>query len=197
MTPDKLTAIGTAGAFLIFFSYLATRIHPGFLWLASLGFLINWYGDSLDGTLARYRKIQRPKYGFFIDHTVDAFNETLVVLGLGLSIYVTFSVASLALIGYLMLSVFVYVRTFVDGVFQISYGKLGPTEVRVIIVALNTAMFFFGVLRIKLPFGWFTVYDIPVAIIALVLVLIFVVSSWSKARDLAAIDRPPKPGESA
>jgi protein-S-isoprenylcysteine O-methyltransferase Ste14 len=88
------------------------------------------------------------------------------------------------------------VRTFVDGVFQISYGKLGPTEVRVIIVALNTAMFFFGVLRIKLPFGWFTVYDIPVAIIALVLFLIFVVSSWTKARELAAIDRPPKPGES-
>ncbi|MEI2692618.1 MAG: CDP-alcohol phosphatidyltransferase family protein [Anaerolineae bacterium] len=113
MTPDKLTAIGTAGAFLIFFSYLATRIHPGFLWLASLGFLINWYGDSLDGTLARYRKIQRPKYGFFIDHTVDAFTETLIMLGLGLSIYITFNVAALALIGYLMLSVFVYVRTFV------------------------------------------------------------------------------------
>ncbi len=195
MTPDKLTAIGTFGAFLIFFSYLATRIHPAFLWLASLGFLINWYGDSLDGTLARYRKIQRPKYGFFIDHTVDAFNETLIVLGLGLSIYVTFSVASVALIGYLMLSVYVYVRTFVDGVFQISYGKLGPTEVRVIIVALNTAMFFIGVRKVSLPFGQFTVYDIPVAIIALVLILIFVVSTWTKARELAAIDQPPKPSQ--
>lgn len=194
MTPDKLTIIGTAGAFIIFFSYVASRFNPAFLWLASLGFLINWYGDSLDGTLARYRKIQRPKYGFFIDHTVDAFNETLIVLGLGLSAYVTFSVASLALIGYLMLSVFVYVRTFVDGVFQISYGKLGPTEVRVILVALNTVMFFFGVTRLNLPFGRFTVYDIPVAIIALILFLLFATSSWSKARELAAIDRPPKPG---
>lgn len=194
MTPDKLTAIGTAGAFLIFFSYLATRIHPGFLWLASLGYLINWYGDSLDGTLARYRKIQRPKYGFFIDHTVDAFNEMLVVLGLGLSIYVTFDVAAMALVGYLMLSVFVYVRTFVDGVFQISYGKLGPTEVRVILVILNTAMFFFGVPRITLPFGQFTVYDIPVALLALIFIVVFVVSSWTKARELAAIDRPPAPG---
>ena len=196
MTPDKLTAIGTAGAFLIFFSYLATRIHPGFLWLASLGFLINWYGDSLDGTLARYRKIQRPKYGFFIDHTVDAFTETLIMLGLGLSIYITFNVAALALIGYLMLSVFVYVRTFVDGVFQISYGKLGPTEVRAILVLLNTAMFFVGVRRFNLPFGQFTIYDIPIALIGLALFLIFVISSWSKARELAAIDRPPKPGES-
>jgi archaetidylinositol phosphate synthase len=193
MTPDKLTAIGTAGAFLIFFSYLATRIHPGFLWLASLGLLINWYGDSLDGTLARYRKIQRPKYGFFIDHTVDAFNEALVVLGIGLSIYVTFNVAALALIGYLMLSVYVYVRTFVDGVFQISYGKLGPTEVRVIIVALNTVMYYFGVHRFRLPFGQFTIYDIPIALLALIFLVIFVVSTWTKARELAAIDRPPQP----
>jgi hypothetical protein len=102
-----------------------------------------------------------------------------------------------ALIGYLMLSVYVYVRTFVDGVFQISYGKLGPTEVRVIIVALNTAMFFIGVHKVSLPFGQFTVYDIPVALIALVLILIFVVSSWTKARELAAIDRPPHPGQAA
>lgn len=196
MTPDKLTAIGVAGAFLIFFSYLATRIHPGFLWLASLGFLINWYGDSLDGTLARYRKIQRPKYGFFIDHTVDAFTETLVMLGLGLSIYVTFGVAAVALVGYLMLSVFVYVRTFVDGVFQISYGKLGPTEVRVILVALNTAMFFFGVRTFTTPFGQFTIYDIPVALIALILFVIFLVSTYTKARELAAIDRPPARGTS-
>ena len=158
-----------------------------------MGFLINWYGDSLDGTLARYRKIQRPKYGFFIDHTVDAFNEMLIVLGLGLSLYVTFNVAAMALIGYLMLSVFVYVRTFVDGVFQISYGKLGPTEVRVILVALNTAMFFFGVRKITLPFGQFTIFDIPVAIIALILFVIFAVSTWTKARELATIDRPPKP----
>ena len=196
MTPDKLTIIGTFGAVLIFLSYVASRVNPAFLWLASLGFLISWYGDSLDGTLARYRKIQRPKYGFFVDHTVDAFNEMLIVLGLGLSLYVTFNVAALALIGYLMLSVYVYVRTFVDGVFKISYGKLGPTEVRVILVLLNTAMFFFGVPRITLPFGRFTLYDLPVAAIALVLFTLFVVSSWRTARELAIIDQPPKPGTS-
>lgn len=196
MTPDKLTAIGTAGAALIFISYLASRFNPAFLWLASLGFLINWYGDSLDGTLARYRKIQRPKYGFFVDHTVDAFNETLIVLGLGLTTYVTFSVASLALIGYLMLSVYVYVRTYVEGVFQISYGKLGPTEVRVILVVLNTLMFFFGAPKIDLPFGRFTLYDLPVFLIALVLLTLFVVSSWRTGRELADIDRPPAPGTS-
>lgn len=190
MTPDKLTAIGTFGTVMIFIGYVASRANPIFLWLASLGLLVNWYGDSLDGTLARYRNIQRPKYGFFIDHVVDALNETLIVLGLGLSPYVTFNVAALALIGYLLLSVYVYIRTFVDGVFQISYGKLGPTEIRVILFLLNTVMYFFGVWRIQLPFGRFTIYDLPVLFIALVLFFIFLVSSWTRARELAVLDQP-------
>ena len=144
MSPDKLTAIGFAGAVLIMLSYALSTRSAAFLWLASLGFVVNWFGDSLDGTLARYRKIERPRYGYFVDHTVDSFNEFLIIIGLGLSPYVRFDVACLALIGYLLMSVLVFVRTYVDGVFQISYGKLGPTEVRVILIALNTAMVFSG-----------------------------------------------------
>ena len=191
MTPDILTGIGTIGAFIIFISYALSSVSPAFLWLASLGLLINWYGDSLDGTLARYRNIQRPKYGFFVDHTVDAFNEMLIVLGLGLSPFISFDVAALALIGYLLMSVFVYVRTFVDGVFQISYGKFGPTEVRVIIVILNTLMFFFVAPTITLPFGTFTLYDGIVGLIAAILIMLFVVSSWKKAKELSQIDQRP------
>lgn len=191
MTPDILTGIGTFGAFMIFISYALSGNNPAFLWLASIGLLINWYGDSLDGTLARYRNIQRPKYGFFIDHTVDAFNEMLIVLGLGLSPYVSFNVAAMALIGYLLMSVFVYVRTFVDGVFQISYAKFGPTELRVIIVILNALMFFFGAPKIALSFGTFTIYDGLVGIIAALLIVLFVVSSWQKARALSQIDQRP------
>lgn len=191
MTPDILTGIGTIGAFIIFISYALSSVSPAFLWLASLGLLINWYGDSLDGTLARYRNIQRPKYGFFVDHTVDAFNEMLIVLGLGLSPFISFDVAALALIGYLLMSVFVYVRTFVDGVFQISYGKFGPTEVRVIIVILNTLMFFFVAPTITLPFGTFTLYDGIVGLIAAILIILFVVSSWQKAKELSQIDQRP------
>lgn len=193
MTPDKLTAIGTFGAFVIFFSYWASRFNPAFLWLASFGLLINWYGDSLDGTLARYRNIQRPKYGFFIDHTVDGFNEMLIVLGLGLSPYVTFNVAAMALIGYLLLSVFVYVRTFVEGVFQISYGKFGPTEVRMILFLLNTLMFFWaGAPTFTLPMGQVTVYDLLVGLIAAVLIGLYVGNTVTKARELSTIDRPPQ-----
>lgn len=193
MTPDKLTAIGTVGAFVIFLGYWASRFNPAFLWLASFGLLVNWYGDSLDGTLARYRNIQRPKYGFFIDHTVDAFNEMLIVLGLGLSPYVTFNIAALALVGYLLMSVFVYVRTFVEGVFQISYGKFGPTEVRVILFLLNTLMFFWiSAPEFATPVGSITVYDVLVGLIALVLIALFVANTYRKARELSTIDRPPQ-----
>lgn len=197
MTPDKLTAIGTAGAFVIFLGYWASRFNPAFLWLASLGLLVNWYGDSLDGTLARYRNIQRPKYGFFIDHTVDAFNEMLIVLGLGLSPYVTFNIAALALVGYLLMSVFVYVRTFVEGVFQISYGKFGPTEVRMILFLLNTMMFFWASApTFSLPgLGAVTLYDFLVGAIAVVLITLFVANTYRKARELSTLDGTPRPTE--
>ena len=99
MSPDKLTAIGFAGAVLIMLSYALSTRSAALLWLASLGFVVNWFGDSLDGTLARYRKIERPRYGYFVDHTVDSFNEFLIIMGLGLSPYVRFDVACLALIG--------------------------------------------------------------------------------------------------
>ena len=191
MTPDHLTFIGTIGALIIAICYYLSNGNPDWLWVASLGLLFNWYGDSLDGTLARYRKIERPAYGFFVDHTVDAFNEMLIVLGLGLSPYVSFNVAAMALIGYLLMSVYVYVRTYVEGVFKISYGKFGPTELRVIIVILNAIMFFVGAPRWSLPIGRFTPYDLLVGIVALVLIAIFVVSSSRTARELADIDRPP------
>jgi phosphatidylglycerophosphate synthase len=191
MTPDHLTAIGTLGALVILASYALSRSNPAFLWLATVGLIINWYGDSLDGTLARYRQIQRPKYGFFVDHTVDAFNEMLIVIGLGLTTFVRLDVAALALVGYLLMSVYVYVRTFVQGVFQISYGRFGPTEVRVILALLNAVMFFVGAPGVWLPFGRFSIYDFVVAFIALVLVAIFAVSTLQTARELAKVD-PPK-----
>ncbi len=187
MNPDILTGIGIVGSLIIFASYWLSRYYPALLWLASLGLIINWFGDSLDGTLARFRKIERPKYGFFIDHTVDAFSEMFIVLGLGLSPYVRFDVACLALIGYLLLSVLVYVRTYVEGVFKISYGKLGPTEVRVILIILNAVMFFLGAPSFSTSIGEFSIYDPFVALIAAVLIIIFTVTAIQKANELAAL----------
>ncbi|HQJ02669.1 MAG TPA: CDP-alcohol phosphatidyltransferase family protein, partial [Anaerolineaceae bacterium] len=120
VSPDFLTVIGFLGSVVVFVGYVFTNRHPAFLWLASLGFIINWLGDSLDGTVARYRNIERPKYGFFVDHTVDALDEMLVFLGLGLSPYVDFSLAILTLLGYMLMTVLAYITTIVSGVFRIA-----------------------------------------------------------------------------
>jgi len=188
VNPDILTGVGILGSVVIFFSYWLTNVDANFLWLASLGLVINWFGDSLDGTLARYRKIERPKYGFFVDHTVDAVSTLLVVFGLGLSPYVRFEIACLALVSYLLMSVLVYIRTYVDGVFKISYGRFGPTEVRLIIIIANTVVYFVGNPVVRLWFGAISIYDLIAGIVAALLAMIFVFSTIKQARELAKLN---------
>src|SRR5919198_5149184 len=77
ITPDDCTLIGILGALLTLVSYGLSNLNPNFLWLASLGFFINWFGDSLDGTLARYRHIERPRYGYYIDHVIDVICQVM------------------------------------------------------------------------------------------------------------------------
>ena len=189
VTPDICTATGASGALITSIGYILSNIDQNFLWLASFGFFVNWLGDSLDGTLARYRQIERPKFGFYIDHTTDTFGQAVIFLGLGLSPYVSFNIACLALIGFYMLAILVYVRTCVVGEFRISYGKLGPTEIRVIAILLNTAMFFFG----QRSIAWsladiqlvFSVYDIVVSIIAVLLFSFFFNTAWKQTRSFS------------
>jgi archaetidylinositol phosphate synthase len=187
VTPDTCTVIGALGALLTFVSYGLSNISPNYLWLASLGFLINWFGDSLDGTLARYRHIERPRYGYYIDHTIDVVCQVMIFLGLGLTPYVSFNIACLALIGYLLLSALVFLRTYVAGEFKISYGKLGPTESRAIAVLLNTAMFFFGMQTVVLFQATISLYDLFVAGIALLLTGFFVNTAFQEGRRLAMV----------
>ena len=185
VTPDVLTTIGIVGSLMTFAGYWASSASTWFLWLASLGLVVNWFGDSLDGTLARYRKIERPKFGFFIDHTMDAVSETLIVFGLGLSPFVSFEIAAVALVGYLLMSVLVYVRTYVTGEFRISYGRFGPTEVRVIIILFNAVLFFVGVQEISLWFGDVSIYDLAIGGLGVALIVVFLVSTTIEARQLA------------
>ena len=84
VTSDMLTYIGTFGAAVIAVGYILSAWNINFLWLSSLGFIINWYGDSLDGTLARVRQTQRPIYGYYLDHTIDTINEVMIFIGVGL-----------------------------------------------------------------------------------------------------------------
>lgn len=189
-TPDMLTAVGVFGALVILAGYIASNVSPWFLWLASIGYVINWFGDSLDGNLARHRHIERPRYGFFIDHTLDAICEVIVFLGLGLSPYVRFDIASLGCITYLLMSVLVYIRTCLVGEFQISYSKLGPTEIRAIAIGLNTLMFFGGMRTFAIPLTGltnliFSPYDVIVIGIILLLFWFILRSWWNQARVLA------------
>jgi archaetidylinositol phosphate synthase len=182
VTPDILTMIGVLGSVGVAVSYVLSLYDRNFLWLASLGFIVNWFGDSLDGTLARHRRIERPVFGFFVDHVTDAFSSTVIFLGLGLAPYVSFSIACLALIAYLLLSVLVFVRTSVSGIFKISYGKLGPTEIRVLAILLNIGMYFGGVVTYSVMLGStkqlvFSPYDLVVAAIALLLLIFFLVTA--------------------
>lgn len=187
VTPDICTVVGTLGALLTLVSYGLSNLNPNYLWLASLGFFINWFGDSLDGSLARYRHIERPRYGYYIDHTMDVICQVMIFLGLGLTPYISFNIACLALISYLLLSVLVYIRTYVVGEFKISYGKLGPTESRAIAVLLNIAMYLFGIQNIMLGQAEISAYDLFVAVIALLLTGFFVNTALQEARKLAAL----------
>lgn len=187
-SPDLMTVIGIIGALIITLGYGLSNFHPAFLWLCTFGFIINWVGDSLDGTLARYRHIERPKFGFYIDHITDVLTEIIIIVGMGLSPYIKFSVASMCCITYIALSVMVYVRMNVMGEFKISYGKLGPTEVRVLAILLNTAMFFGGRYTFKIPLGPLSTaispYDLFVIFISLLLVYFFAETSIKQSIEL-------------
>lgn len=189
VTPDLMTGIGFLATLIIFLGYWLSNRHPGYLWLANLGFILNWVGDSLDGTLARYRHIERPQYGFYVDHTTDALGQIIIITGLGISPYLTFTVALLAVIAYLLLSIHVYIRTYVVGVFRISYLRMGPTEVRMILILFNTAMFFFGIPRIEIFSHTVILYDVLALIVIGIMFLLFLVHSIKGAVQLQNADR--------
>lgn len=173
LLPDHFTLIGIGGSCLVTFAYLMSNQGPGWLWLASLGFAINWFGDSLDGTVARVRRIQRPRYGFYLDHLVDAFSTLAIGLGLGLSPYMLLSVGLAVVVAYLVLSINVYLESQVLNDFRFGYGVMGPTETRLVLVALNTLAATIG----PLPFAAFgvgaTVFDLGgVAVVAVMIAML-------------------------
>ena len=138
--PDDLTALGVLAALGICASYQLSNDEPAWLWVASALLVVHWLGDSLDGTLARVRGIQRPRYGYYLDHLVDAFSTAAIGLGLGLSPYMLLSVGTLLVVAYLILSINVYLESQAFGRFSIGYGFIGPTEVRILLIVLNTLL---------------------------------------------------------
>jgi phosphatidylglycerophosphate synthase len=173
--PDHLTLLGFGSMLMAGASYALASLWPLFLLIASFWLAVNWFGDSLDGTLARFRNKQRPRYGFYVDHMSDAFGTLFIACGLGLSGYISWPVALVALVAYSLLSINVYLATHTIGVFRLSFYGLSPTELRILLAIGNAVAFFeprvFG--------NRFLFYDVA-AVIATVLMFAVTIVSVSK-----------------
>lgn len=191
VTSDQLTALGVLAATATATAYALSGLHPGWLWGASAALVVNWLGDSLDGTLARVRHTERPRYGYYLDHAVDAYATAAIGIGLGLSPYVSLGVALGLVIVYLGLSINVYLESTVFGAFRLAYGRLGPTEVRLILIAANTGL----ALHHHVP--WLTgrpihaLADGLCVALALAMLALLVIRFTRNLRDLARLEPVP------
>jgi archaetidylinositol phosphate synthase len=140
INPDHLTLLGFVAQCLAGVGYALARWNRNALLLSIVFLALNWLGDSLDGTLARVRNCQRPRYGFYVDHIVDTFAAFFLMAGLALSGYIRPAIAFAMLIAFLMLSIEAYLATYTLGQFQLSYWKFGPTEIRLLLVAGSLAL---------------------------------------------------------
>jgi archaetidylinositol phosphate synthase len=138
--PDHLTALGVVAAVAIAAAYVLSNGDRMWLWAASALLVVHWLGDSLDGTLARVRRSERPRYGYYLDHLVDAFATAAIGIGLGLSPYMLLAVGLAIVVAYLILSINTYLETHAFGVFTLGYGRFGPTEARLMLIAVNTLL---------------------------------------------------------
>ena len=195
MTSDLLTLIGFFGSVIIALGYTLANGNLAWIWLASLGFVINWYGDSLDGTFARVHNQQRKTYGFFIDHNVDCINESLMFIGIGLSPMMNMNIALLVLSAYLILSIYVYISAHLKNEFKLTYAKMGPTELRIIVILINTLYFFvkpFQDYTLTISFfgneQHFGIMDYVGAALFIGLVIVYLQSLFKDAREYAKQD---------
>ena len=142
ISPDHLTALGFVAQFLAGAAYALARWNQYSLLVATFFIVLNWLGDSLDGTLARYRGQLRPRYGFYVDHMVDTFGATFLMSGLAASRYLHWQIAACMLLAFLVLSVETYLATYTLYDFRLSHGLFGPTEIRILLMVGNVALMF-------------------------------------------------------
>jgi len=140
VSSDGLTLLGLGAQIAAGACYAMARFDRRWLALGIWCIVLNWLGDSLDGTLARVRQQTRPRYGFYVDHMVDAFGSIALMGGLGLSGLVHWPVAAAMLVGFLLLAAESYLATYTLGRFEMSQGMFGPTEIRLLLIAGNVAL---------------------------------------------------------
>ena len=198
VVPDHLTAFGVVGGLITAAGFLLSRSSLTWLWLASVGLLINWFGDSLDGTLARVRGIERPRYGFFIDHASDLFCQIITFLALGVSPLAHFGAACLGLITFLLAFVYSMIIAHARATMRVTYFYFGPTEIRALLLLGNVLTIAVGVVDLHawLPAsgaGAITIHDFFIALLSLAGLTAIGTAAVGDARALAAEDPPPTP----
>jgi phosphatidylglycerophosphate synthase len=164
LTSDQLTLLGFTAQIAAGLFYALARFNRYMLLLVILCIAINWLGDSLDGTLARVRRRQRPRYGFYVDHIVDVFGSIALMCGLACSGFLHWQTAIAMLIAFLLLASESYLATYTLSSFELSQGIFGPTEIRILLIAGNLAL-------LRSPYatlfgGKFLLFDIGGAIAA-------------------------------
>ena len=183
--PDDMTALGVLAALGVCVAYQLANEDLVWLWAASALLVAQWLGDSLDGTLARVRKIERPTYGYYLDHLVDAIATAAIGIGLGLSPLMLLSIGTLIVVAYLILSINVYLESYAFGRFSIGYGFVGPTEVRLILIALNTVVALGVGLDFVLVDLQLTVFDVIGLGIAATMIVLLIGRAARNLRELA------------
>ena len=190
--PDDLTALGVLAALGVCVAYQLSNDSIEWLWAASGLLGAQWLGDSLDGTLARVRGIERPTYGYYLDHLVDAIATAAIGIGIGLSPLMLLSIGTLIVVAYLILSINVYLESYAFGRFSIGYGWIGPTEVRLILIALNTVVALGAGLDFALADLELTVFDLIGLAIAGTMIALLLGRAARNLRELAGKE-PPAP----
>ena len=191
--PDHLTALGVVASLAIAGAYVLSNGSSAWLWVASGLLVVHWLGDSLDGTLARVRGIERPRYGYYLDHLVDGFATVAICVGLGLSPHMLLATGFAIGVVYLMLSINVYLETHAFDVFRLGYGRLGPTEARIALIALNAALALGAGLGFRLEGIGLTVLDVAGLGIAAAMVAALIVRAAGNLRRLALEEPAARP----
>lgn len=198
IVPDHLTLLGVLGACLTVAGYIQSRESLNWLWLACAGLSVNWIGDSLDGTLARMRRIERPRYGFFIDHTSDLFCQVITFVALGISPLAHFGVACLGLITFLLAFVYTLITAQARATLRITYFHFGPTEIRALLLLGSILTMVGGVIDMRpwLPHlpghQAITLHDFGISLLSMAGWIAITVQAVRDGRALATEDPPPK-----
>jgi archaetidylinositol phosphate synthase len=189
VTSDQLTCLGLGAMVFGWASYLLARWYRAGFLLATLSLALNWFGDSLDGTLARVRDQQRPRYGFYVDHVIDSIGAVLMMSGLAASGCLDWRIAAAMLVGFLLLSIESYLASYTLGVFRMSFWKFGPTEIRILLAAGNLALW---VNPQAMVLGRFRLFDFGGIVASTLMLAMFLASAMKHAQQLHRQERLPK-----